>query len=105
MGAFLLTTGLYVRGIHQMANINSTNQVSVGTNATLIIAATKPNTSRQSVTIYNTSGATVFVGASTVTTGTGHGIAAGGSLTLNVSGAVYGIVASSTSTVSFIEIV
>jgi hypothetical protein len=88
-----------------MSNINSTNQVSVGTTATLIIAATKPNTSRQSVTIYNTSGATVFVGGSGVTTTTGHGIVAGGSLTLPVSGPVYGVVASSTSTVSYIEIV
>jgi hypothetical protein len=88
-----------------MANINSTNQISVGTTATLIIAATKPNTSRQSVTIYNTSGATVFIGGSTVTTSTGHGIVAGGSLTLAVSGAVYGIVVTSTSTVSYIEVV
>ena len=88
-----------------MSTINSTNQVSVGTNATLIIGAVKGNASRQSVTIYNTSGATVFVGASNVTTTTGHGIAAGQSLTLAVTGAVYGVVVSSTSTVSYIEVV
>lgn len=81
----------------------ATNQVSVGTTVggTKIIGA---NSKRVAVTITNTGASAVFVGASGLTTTTGHSIAAGASFTFqNFVGDVYGIVASGTVTVSYVE--
>jgi hypothetical protein len=82
--------------------LNATGQVSVGVTATLIIAA---NT-RQGVLITNPSTTvTVYIGGSGVTTGNGQALTPGCSLSLPIVGAVYGIVASSTQTVSYVEVV
>lgn len=81
----------------------STNQATVDTAADLIIAA---NTARKRVTIKNpsSSGATVYIGlTSGVTTSTGHILDAGDSITLNNTGAVYGIVAAGSVTLSYLE--
>jgi hypothetical protein len=82
--------------------LNATGQVSVANTATLIIAA---NT-RQGVLITNPSTTvTVYIGGSGVTTGNGQALLPGCSLTLPIVGAVYGIVATSTQTVSYVEVV
>lgn len=86
-----------------MSGINATGQVSVATTATLIIAA---NGVRQAVLITNTHAtATVFLGVGLgVTTATGHALTAGSSITLPVGSPVYGIVAASTATVTYVEV-
>jgi hypothetical protein len=82
--------------------LNATGQVSVANTATLIIAAG----TRQGVVITNPSTTvTVFIGGSGVTTGNGQELLPGNSVTLPVVSAVYGIVASSTQTVSYLEVV
>lgn len=82
--------------------LNATGQVSVGNTATLIIAAG----TRQGVLITNpSSSVTVFLGGRGVTTGNGQELLPGNSITLPVVSAVYGIVASSTQTVSYVEVV
>ena len=69
--------------------------------ATLILAA---NSTRRSCLITNTSATiNIYVGASGVTASTGQLIAPGNSLSMPVTGAVYGISASSTPTVTAIE--
>lgn len=82
----------------------ATNQVSVASTAggTQIVAA---RTARVDVTIENSGTTDVYLGASGVTTSTGFllkGIA-GAAVTINTAAAVYGIVASSTQTVSYVE--
>jgi hypothetical protein len=85
------------------SNINSTNQISVAATATLIIAA---NSSRQGVLITNPStSVTVYIGGSGVTTSNGAILPPLSSLTLPITGPIYGIVASSMQIVSFIEVV
>lgn len=81
----------------------STGQVSVANTATQIVAA---NASRAGVVITNTSStATVYLGKdNTVTTTTGQALLPGNSITLPVVGTVYGIVASSTQTVTYAEV-
>ena len=82
--------------------LNATGQVSIGTSATLIIAA---NT-RQGVLITNPSSTvTVYIGGSGVTTGNGQELLPLQSASLPVVSAVYGVVASSTQTVSYVEVV
>lgn len=82
--------------------LNSTGQVSVGATATLIIAAG----TRQGVVITNpSSSVTVYIGGSGVTTSNGQELLPLQSITLPVVSAVYGIVASSSQTVSFAEVV
>jgi hypothetical protein len=83
--------------------LNATGQVSVGTGSTQIIAA---NTSRSGVLITNPSSTvTVYIGNSGLTTSTGAILPPSSSLTLPVTSAIYGIVASSTQTVSYVEVV
>lgn len=80
----------------------ATGQVTVATTATQIVAA---RTGRSSVTIVNDGTVDVFLGGSTVTTTTGELLAGvkGQTLTLNTSAAVYGIVATGTETVTYVE--
>lgn len=83
-------------------SLNATGQVSVANTATQIIAA---NT-RQGVLITNPSSTvTVYIGGSGVTTGNGQELLPGCSLTLPIVSAVYGIVATGSQTVSYVEIV
>jgi len=83
-------------------SMNATGQVSVGATATLIIAAG----TRQAVLVTNPSSTvTVFIGGSGVTTSNGQELLPLQSLTLPVVSAVYGIVASSTQTVSYVEVI
>ncbi len=82
--------------------LNATGQVSVANSATLIIAAG----TRQGVIITNPStSVTVFIGGSGVTIANGQELLPGNSITLPVTSAVYGVVASSTQTVSYVEVV
>jgi hypothetical protein len=82
--------------------LNATGQVSVASTATLIIAAN----ARRAVLITNpSSSVTVYIGGAGVTTGNGQELLPGNSLTLPVVSAVYGIVATSTQTVSYVEVV
>jgi len=76
-------------------------QVSVANTATQIVAA---NTSRYSIVIRNNGTATVFLGpANTVTTANGHTLGAGETITFSTSSAIYGIVATGTNAVSFMQ--
>lgn len=82
--------------------LSGTGQVSIGSSATLIIAA---NT-RQGVLITNPSSTvTVYIGGSGVTTGNGQILTPGSSITIPVVSALYGIVATGTQTVSYVEVV
>lgn len=91
----LLTSSLGV-------TLGSTNQVSVANTATQITAA---NTDQVAVLIANPAGGqTVYIGLAGVTTSTGLVLASGASITIPTISAVYGIVASSTQTVSFISL-
>ena len=84
--------------------LNSTGQVAVGyASAGLIIAA---NAARAGVLITNPSTTvTVYIGKSTVTTATGAILGPGNSMTIPTVSAVYGIVASGTQNLSFLELV
>jgi hypothetical protein len=81
--------------------LNAVGQVPISLSATQIIAA---NT-RQGLLITNPSAVTVFIGPSGVTTANGQGLLAGQSLSLPVTSAVYGVVATGTQTVSYLEVV
>lgn len=82
--------------------LNATGQVSIANTATLIIAAG----TRQGILVTNPStSVTVYIGGSGVTTGNGQPLLPGCSLTLPVVSAVYGIVASSTQTIGYTEVV
>ena len=84
------------------AAINSTGQVSVLTTATIIIAA---NASRKAVLITNPSTTvTIYIGTSAVTATTGSALLPGSSLTMPTTAVIYGIVASTTTTVTFLEL-
>jgi hypothetical protein len=80
--------------------INSTGQVSVTNAATQIIAG---NGNREGVIITNTGSVTVFLGEQAVTASTGHALPAGTAITLTCASPVYGITATGTSTVTFLE--
>lgn len=83
-------------------NAFSTAQVSVAATATLVCAA---RADRSSVTVESHGGADVFIGDANVTTSSGALVpgAAGASITLPTTAAIYGIVAAGTQTVSVIE--
>jgi len=81
--------------------LNATNQISVANTATLIIAA---NASRQGVLITNpSSSVTVYVGTASVTTSNGAILGPSQSIFLPMTSAFYGIISSSTQTVSYLE--
>lgn len=75
----------------------TTSQVSVAATATQILAAYSAKTPRE---IKNISAVTVFVGAAGVTTTTGHALLANEAFTPWWTGAVFGIVATGTATVT-----
>ena len=88
------------------ANI-ATGQISVGSTATLIAAARTgaPGTGRVDITIVNWSTVDVFLGGSGVTTSNGMKLPGvlGASITITVTSAIYGIVATGTESISYIE--
>lgn len=77
-------------------------QITVASTATQIVAA---RTSRMDLTIANLGTVDIFIGDASVTTSTGFLLPGvkGAALTLPTQAAVYGIVASSTQAISFIE--
>ena len=77
----------------------ATGQVSCGTSATSIVSARN----RRRLVIRNNGANPVYVGAGAVTTSTGYKLAVNESLTLETSTSVFGIVAASTESVSYIE--
>lgn len=78
------------------------NQVSVAASATQIVST---RATRRGVIIKNTdASATIYLGGATVTTSTGHALAAGEAITIPTTIAVYGIVASSTATATYLEV-
>lgn len=80
----------------------ATAQTSVANTATQIVAV---NTTRRAVVITNPSTTvTVFIGGAAVTTSTGQELLPGNSISIPTTLAVYGIVASSTQTVSSLEV-
>ena len=80
-----------------------TQQVSVGITPTLIAAA---NAARGGLVVTNPSTTiTVFIGSSAVTISTGQALLPGNSITIPTTADVYGVVAASTQTVSFLEVV
>lgn len=86
----------------------STNQITVGATATLIVPARTglAGSGRVSTTIVNPGATNIYIGGSGVTTSTGMllpGIS-GANMTLTTTAAIYGIVASSTATVSEFEL-
>lgn len=84
-----------------LAGTMNNGNVTVTTSATLIIAT---NTSRTSLLIRNNSGATLFIGGdNSVTTSTGYRITGGQSMYILETDEVYGIVASGTLDVRYLE--
>lgn len=83
------------------SGVIATGQVAVTTSATLVAAA---RAGRKSITISSTSAVVFYVGAAGVTTGTGLYVAgaAGATVTLDTSAAVYAIGASAV-TLSYLE--
>lgn len=79
----------------------ATNQVSVTTSSTLVVAA---RAGRQSVTISSTTAVVYYLGANGVTAANGLYVAAaaGASITLNTAAAVYAVGASAV-TLSYLE--
>jgi len=79
-------------------------QISVGTSPTLIVGAT---VGRGWLCLTNTSATVVYLGGPAVTTSTGHALgagAAGAAGCIPYTGALYGVVASGTATVTEAEI-
>jgi hypothetical protein len=83
----------------------ATSQASIGTAAAQIVAARAgvAGTGRIAVTLVNAGSATVYFGASGVTTTTGMPLPAGASATLDTQAAIYGIAASGTQTIGVME--
>ena len=81
------------------------SQASIGTAAAQIVAARAgvAGTGRIAATLYNAGSATVYFGASGVTTTTGMPLPAGASATINTQAAIYGIAASGTQTIGIME--
>lgn len=79
-----------------------TGQQALSNAATLIVAA---RTARHSVTIVNLSTTDIYLGSSGVITSTGQLLLGtkGTAITLETTGAIYGIVASGTPSVSYLE--
>lgn len=80
--------------------LHSYDQVSVGATATQILAA---NTSRAAILVTNNGSQIIYLGDASVTTSTGFPLAAGSTVGLPQTSALYGIVASSTATAGFLE--
>ena len=80
----------------------ATNQVSITSAATAIVAA---RATRRSVLIINHGTTDVYIGGASVTTSTGILLAGteGAAIGIGTTAAVYGIVVSSSQTVSYIE--
>ena len=80
----------------------ATNQVSITSAATAIVAA---RSTRRSVLIINHGTTDVYIGGAAVTTSTGILLAGteGAAIGIGTTAAVYGIVVSSSQTVSYIE--
>ena len=81
----------------------ATNQVSITSAATAIVAA---RSTRRSVLIINHGTTDVYIGGASVTTSTGILLAGteGAAIGIGTTAAVYGIVASGSQTVSYIEV-
>ena len=80
----------------------TTGGISVTSSATLIVAAA---TTRRGLVIQNNSSDDVYIGASGVSTTTGVKLAAGASVVDNASSAAwYGIVASGTANVRYVQV-
>jgi hypothetical protein len=86
------------------ANI-ATSQSSPGTTATLLVAARTGavGTGRATVTLKNFGSATVYVGASGVTTSTGFPLAGGDGMSVDATSAIYGIVSGGTGSIAALE--
>lgn len=80
----------------------STGQVSLASTATQIVSS---RSTRRSITIVNLSTTDMYIGGSGVTTSTGQLLLGtkGAAITMEVVGAIYGIVATGTPSVSFEE--
>lgn len=112
-GASSLPTGtntigaVTVAGSASAATALTENQVSVTTSATQIIAA---NANRRSLIIENSSGSSVFIADTNgVTTSNGFKMASPSAISFNrvddgYTGAVFGIVASGSATVTYLEV-
>jgi hypothetical protein len=83
----------------------ATSQASIGTGASLIVAARTGavGTGRVAVTLYNSGATTVYFGPSGVTTATGAILPAGAAVTLDTTAAVYGVTSSGTDIVGVTE--
>lgn len=83
----------------------ATNQASVGTSATLIVAARTgvAGTGRVSVTIYNNGSSMVYLGGPGVTTSTGIHLAPGAAASSNTTAAFYGVAAVASQQVGVLE--
>lgn len=91
-----------VQPITRVGATLNTNQISIGSTSTLIIAA---NTNRKRLVLINMGTTNVFIGNIGVTIGTGQlllGIA-GYVIPLYFTGAVYGIVGTGTQTIAYLE--
>lgn len=85
-----------------LSTINATGQVSVANSSTQIIAA---NTTRAAVMISNPSSTiAVYLGNTGVTISTGQYLGPGNSITIPVTAAIYGVVATGTQTVTYMEL-
>jgi len=84
-----------------LAGTMNNGNITVTTSATLIIAT---NTSRKSILIRNNGSATLFIGGNnSVTTSNGYRITGGQSMYIFETDEVYGIVASGTLDVRYLE--
>jgi len=81
----------------------ATGQVALNASTPTLIAAARPG--RQRITITNDSSIKVYIGGSTVATNSGDMIAAtsGSAKTYHTEAALYGIAASGTPTVTYLE--
>ena len=88
-----------------VATIATGQNTSIGTSAGLIVnnRTGVPGTGRVFITIYNQGTVTVYVGISTVTPATGLPILPGGSKDIPSTASIYGIVASGTGSVAYME--
>lgn len=92
----------FVQPVTRVGATMNTNQVTVGSTSTLILAA---NTNRKRLILINMGTTNVFLGNVGVTIGTGQlllGIA-GYVIPLYFTGAVYGIVGTGTQTIAYLE--
>lgn len=96
------TTPIPVNPAESGGSNMATAQTTVTTAATQIVAA---NTTRRAVLVTNMhTTATLYLGTASVTTSTGQALPAGASATIPFTGAVYGIVASSTLTATSLDL-